>query len=100
MKKKRDIFSDTAFDEDQPIAKTKSPYEDIIKDIQSKPDYEGNTRARFLQATSGDVTGLENKKLRLECIKLALVACSHQLDDDQLVLDTIKRFWHFTRTGG
>ena len=46
-----------------------------------------------------DALRYENKKLRLECIKLALVACENNLGDDQHVIDTMKRFWRFVRTG-
>ena len=81
--------SESVFCEGSPVAVHNSPYDNfefIDVPVASEEVFDGAFR-------------FEHKKLRLECIKLALVACEDNLGDDQHVYDTMKRYWQFVRTG-
>ncbi len=82
--------SQSVFCEGSPVAVHSSPYDgfEFIKTPLSNDE-----------SPAGDTSSFEYKKLRLECIKLALTACENNLDDDQHVYDTMKRYWRFVRTG-
>jgi hypothetical protein len=87
----RDVtVSDSVFCEGNPVVVHNSAYEDY--QLVDMPVTRND-------AVQEDALRFENKKLRIECIKLALVACENNLDDDQHVIDTMKRYWRFVRTG-
>lgn len=81
--------SSSVFCEGNPVVTHNAMYEDY--ELVDLPVTRKETSA-------DDALRFENKKLRLECIKLAVTACRN-LDDDQHVIDTMKRYWHFVRTG-
>ena len=102
-------FSNTVLSDGRPIAVSRNPYADHfgegfnIDEARFNDDLDEMQQRKKLQQkarrSSGTPLDFENKKLRLECIKLSIAACAHHPDDDQLVIDTMKRFWRFVRNG-